>query len=283
MSEKLMNWFETIDWNAVIQTGVQWLGHIAIALLIYIAGRWVIRQLLKVTERALRLRNVDKVLSNFLRNLISAALTVLLIIMVLQQLGVQTSSLLAIIGAAGLAIGLALKDSLGNFASGVMLVILKPFRAGDFVDIGSVSGTVETVHIFNTVITTPDNREVTIPNSLITSDAIINYTARPIRRIDLVVGVAYDDNLQVASQAIEKALTQQSKLLAEPAPVVMVYELGDSSVNFAVRPWVKTDDYWSVRGPLMQSIKAELEAAGCSIPFPQRDIHLFQSPSSTTD
>ncbi len=272
-----MNWFQSIEWDNHVDTVLTVMGTVVAALLIFMIGRWVIRQLVKAADRGMRIRNVDEVLSSFLKNIISISLTVLLIIMVLQQLGVQTSSLLAMVGAAGLAIGLALKDSLGNFASGVMLVMLKPFRAGDFVDIAGESGTVHEVRIFNTIMTTIDNREVTIPNALITSDPITNYSINPIRRLDLFVGVSYDDNLKDTRAALEKAIAAHSDiLLDEPAPVIMVYELGDSSVNFAVRPYVKTEDYWTVRGPLMETIKAELEAAGCSIPFPQRDVHLFQ-------
>lgn len=272
----MIEWLQNIEWNNHVDTGLSIAGSIVAALLIFIMGRWVIRQLVKAVDKGLRLRDVDQVLVNFLKNLLSISLTVLLLVMVLQQLGVQTSSLLAVIGAAGLAIGLALKDSLGNFASGVMLVLLKPFRVGDFVDIAGKSGTVHEVRIFNTIITTTNNQVVTIPNSLVTEDAIVNYTKLPIRRIDLLVGVAYDDNLKVAREAIEKAIAAHSDLiLAEPAPVVMVAELADSSVNFNVRPWVNTEDYWTVYGPLIETIKAELDAAGCSIPFPQRDVHLF--------
>ena len=277
MIEQLTTWINGIDWNTVFDSSMQWLGSLLIGLILFIIGRWVIRQILKITDRTLRTNKVDQVLSAFLRNLISASLTVILIIMVLQQLGVQASSLLAVLGAAGLAIGLALKDSLGNFASGVLLVLLKPFRAGDFVEIHNTAGTVQTVRIFNTIITTADNREVTVPNSLVTSDSIINHSTRPVRRIDLVIGVAYDDNLKDAKQAIEKALNSQEGILPEPSTVVMLLELADNSVNFAVRPWVKTDDYWPIRGALLESIKSELEASGCSIPVPQRDVHLFQS------
>ncbi len=280
----MIEWLQNIEWNNHIDTGLSIAGSIVAALLIFIIGRWIIRQLVKGADKGLRLRDVDQVLVNFLKNLLSISLTVLLLVMVLQQLGVQTSSLLAVIGAAGLAIGLALKDSLGNFASGVMLVLLKPFRVGDFVDIAGKSGTVHEVRIFNTIITTTNNQVVTIPNSLVTEDAIVNYTRLPIRRIDLLVGVAYDDDLKVARAALEKAIAAHNELiLDEPEPVIMVAELGDSSVNFNVRPWVKTEDYWAVYGPLMETIKAELEAAGCSIPFPQRDVHIFQEQTKGQD
>lgn len=272
----MVEWLQNIEWSDHVDTGLSIVGSLVAALLVFIIGRWVIRQLVKGADKGLRLRNVDDVLTTFLKNIISISLTVLLIIMVLQQLGVQTSSLLAIVGAAGLAIGLALKDSLGNFASGVMLVMLKPFRADDFVDIAGQLGVVHEVRIFNTIITTTNNQLVTIPNSLITEDVIVNYTKLPIRRIDLLIGVSYDDDLKAARAALEKAIAAHSEMiLEEPVPVVMIAELGDSSVNFNVRPWVKTEDYWTVRGPLIETIKAELEAVGCSIPFPQRDVHLF--------
>jgi small conductance mechanosensitive channel len=177
-------------------------------------------------------------------------------------------------------VGLALQSSLSNFASGLMLVGFRPFSKGNFVEAGGVSGTVSSVGIFQTQLTTPDNRHVIVPNSEITSQPITNYSAFDTRRIDLMIGVGYDDDLKTAQSVMKKVIEDHDKVLKDPEPVVLMMELGDSSVNFAVRPWVKTPDYWAVRGELLESLKVELEAAGCSIPFPQRDVHLYKSDSS---
>src|SRR6056297_1597805 len=196
-------------------------------------------------------------------------------------LGCQAAALIAVLGAAGLAVGLALQNSLGNFASGVMLVLFRPFTKGDFVEAGGTSGTVSEVGIFNTVLNTPDNRRVIVPNGQITNDIITNYSAHDTRRIDLIIGVDYGDDLKTARATIEKVIKAHDKVLEDPAPIVWVMELADSSVNFAVRPWVASADYWQVRNELLEQLKTELEAAGCSIPFPQRDVHLHEVGKSS--
>jgi len=198
------------------------------------------------------------------------------VIAAIGQLGVQTTPLVAVLGAAGLAVGLALQGSLSNFASGVMLVLFRPFTKGDFVEAGGTSGSVNEVGMFNTTLTTPDNRRVIVPNNQITSSVITNFSANATRRIDLLIGVDYSNDLKVARATMEKVVKAHPKVLEEPAPAVLLMELADSSVNFAVRPWVATPDFWVVRNELLEQIKAELEAAGCSIPFPQRDVHLHQ-------
>ncbi len=282
--QKLNEWIDTLDWQQLITIGVSWGGKLLVALLIYLVGRRLIRWIISMLDRGLQSRGVEQLLRVFLQRIISITLTVVLLMMVLGQLGLNTTSAFAVLGAAGLAIGLALKDSLGNFASGVLIILLKPFRVGNFVEIAGQSGVVASVNLFNTELTTTDNRVLLMPNSDIMANPIINFTAKDTRRIDLVIGVDYKDDLKAAHAAINSALGKHKDLLLEePAPVVMLLELGDSSVNFAVRPWCKTTDYWIVRGPLMESIKAELEAAGCSIPFPQRDVHVFQQPLSGAD
>ena len=220
--------------------------------------------------------SIDDTLEDFLGNILYAVLMVSVILASLDTLGVNITSLLAIVGAAGLAIGLALKDSLGNFASGVMLILFRPFTKGDYVEVAGVAGKVDEVKIFNTVLTTPDNKQITLPNSLITSDPITNYSALDVRRVDLVMGVGYDDDLKLAREVITRVVTSHPKVLDDPSFNIFVSELADSSVNFNVRPWCKTDDYWDVYGDLLEQLKIELDAAGLNIPYPQTDVHLHQ-------
>jgi len=227
----------------------------------------------------MRKRGIDNMLANFLSAILYTILLVAVIIAAVGQLGIQTTPLVAVLGAAGLAVGLALQNSLGNFASGVMLVLFRPFSKGDFVEAGGTSGTVDEVGIFTTVLNTPDNRRVIVPNGQITNDTITNYSAYEKRRIDLIIGVGYGDDLKLARDTIEKTIAGHDKVLDDPESAILVMDLGDSSVNFAVRPWVLASDYWVVRSELLESIKVDLEAAGCEIPFPQRDIHLYRTDS----
>jgi small conductance mechanosensitive channel len=200
----------------------------------------------------------------------------MVIIAALGRLGVNTSSFVAVIAAAGLAIGFALQGSLANFAAGVMLIFFRPFKVGDYVEAGGVSGTVEEVQIFMTALKTPDNKAVVVPNSSITGGNIVNYSAKPIRRVDLVMGIGYGDDIKRAKQVLEQVVSEDDRVLDDPAPTIAVLELADSSVNFAVRPWVRTPDYWSVYFDLTERIKLEFDARGISIPFPQRDVHLHE-------
>ena len=194
-----------------------------------------------------------------------------------DQLGVNTSSFLAIFGAAGLAVGLALKDSLGNFASGVMLVFFRPFKIGDVVTAGGVTGKVENISVFNTIFITPDNQRVIVPNGQIANDVITNITANPTRRLDMVFGIGYEDDIAKARKVFEDILNSEARVLKDPAHVIVVSELADSSVNFNVRPWVKSDDYWAVRADLTEKIKLAFDENSISIPYPQMDVHLEKS------
>ncbi len=273
----MQDWINSIDWNQWLQVGLQFSGRILLAILIFIIGRKLIKGLMKAVDRILTSNGYDNVFVNFLENVGSALLTVILAVFALQQLGFQTTSLVAMLGAAGLAVGLALQGSLSNFASGLMILALKPFEEGDYVSVaGGVDGTVQMVRIFSTVLTTPDNRRIIVPNSMITTDTMTNFTTMNRRRIDLVIGVSYADDLKVARAVLEKIIQSHENVLSDPEPVIMLMDLADSSVNFAVRPWVNTEDYWSTRSDLLESIKLDLEAAGCSIPYPQQDLHLFQ-------
>jgi len=256
-----------------------WAVKIVLALLIYIIGKWVARRVTNVVRKLMEGRDTDATLVNFLSNIVYTILLVAVILAALDTLGLPVTSLLAVVGAAGLAIGLALKDSLGNFAAGVMLVMFRPFSKGDFVEVAGVSGKVDEVRIFSTILTTGDNKQVTIPNGQVAADTITNYTAKDKRRIDMVFGVGYDDDLKVAREVLTRVCTSHPKVLKEPAFNIFVLNLGDSSVDFAVRPWAKTEDYWTVWGDVLEQAKVELEAAGCNIPYPQTDVHLHhQNP-----
>ena len=261
-------------------TLIAWGWKILAALLIFIIGRWVAKLIRRSISKLMTARNLDPMLVNFLGAILYSILLVAVVIAAVSQLGIQTTPLIAVLGAAGLAVGLALQNSLGNFAAGVMLIFFRPFTKGDYVEAGGTSGTVDEVGIFNTMLDTPDNRRVIVPNGQITSDTITNYSAHDTRRIDMIIGVDYGDDLKVARSTLEKTLGRHEKVLEDPAPVVWVMDLADSSVNFAVRPWVAAADYWQVRNELLEQIKADLEAAGCSIPFPQRDVHLHQAGES---
>ncbi len=250
------------------------------ALAIFLVGKWVARALSNALRKLMGKGGVDSALAGFLGNIAYAVLLALVIIAALDTLGVETTSIIAIFGAAGLAVGLALQGSLSNFAAGVMLMIFRPFKSGDFVEAGGVNGVVEQVRVFNTIIRTGDNREITVPNKRILDDNITNFTTRDTRRIDMVMGIGYDDDIRKAKQIIERVLGEEQRVLKDPAPVIMVLELADSSVNLAVRPWVKTEDYWATRGDLLHKMKIELEGAGLSIPYPQRDVHIFQETAN---
>lgn len=254
--------------------GMDLLFRLITAALIFYVGRWLARVLTNLLENVLNRAKVDPTLSKFVRNLLYFGLLVFVAIAALSRLGVETTSLVAVIGAAGLAVGLALQGSLSNFAAGVLLIIFKPFRVGDFIEAAGAKGTVQEIQIFNTVLHSPDNVRIIIPNSQVTGANIANYTANDKRRVDLVVGISYGDDIAKAKQVITSVLLSDKRVLRDPVLVVAVLGLGDSSVNIAVRPWVKADDYWPTYFDLTENIKVSLEQNGLSIPFPQRDIHI---------
>jgi len=251
--------------------------NLAIALAIFVIGRWIARMVQNTLEKILRKRKVDDVLVDFLGTIAFAMIIVIAVVAAFDQLGIPATSFMAIIGAAGLAIGLALKDSLANFASGVMLVLFRPFTKGDYIDAGGITGTVDEISLVATILTTPDNKQVTVPNAMIYTSAITNYSAKETRRLDMVFGVGYDDDLKVVAGVLEKICSEHPKVLDEPATGIFISNLGDSSVDFSVRPWVKGEDYWGVRAEILETAKFELEAAGCNIPYPQTDVHLYQA------
>jgi small conductance mechanosensitive channel len=251
-----------------------WGPSLIAAVAVLLIGWWLARLLTGVLRRMMSRASVDPTLTSFVSNLAYMGLMALVVISALGQLGVNTTSFAALIAAAGLAIGFALQGSLGNFAAGVMLIFFRPFKAGDFVEAGGVSGVVEEVQVFATRIRTGDNKEITVPNGQITGGAIVNYSAKDTRRIDLVFGIGYDDDLAKAKHILRDVVTADERVLKDPEPVIAVVELADSSVNFVVRPWVKTGDYWPVYFDLTERIKLEFDAQGISIPFPQTDVHV---------
>lgn len=255
---------------------VPWTINIVMALAVFIVGRIIISILVGLVRKVLMKSRMDNMLVNFIASILSALLLLFVVVASLDQLGVDTSSLIAIVGAAGLAIGLSLQDSLKNFAAGVLLVIFRPFREGDFVEAGGVAGVVESITIFNTVMRTGDNREVVVPNGPIYGGVITNFSKRDTRRIDMIFGIGYDADLLKAKQLLQEILAEDERILKEPAPVVAVSALADSSVNFVVRPWVKTPDYWNVLWDTTEKVKLRFDEAGISIPFPQMDVHLHR-------
>lgn len=266
---------ENIDIAELINTYViPWGINIAFALAIFIIGRMVVKTIMKVVRAIMEKAGTDEILINFICAIANTILMLFIAIAALDQLGVDTTSLVALIGAAGLAIGLSLQDSLKNFASGVLLIIFRPFKAGDFIEAGGVSGVVEKINIFNTVMRTGDNREVIVPNGSIYGGTITNFSARDTRRIDMVFGIGYGDDIRKAKEIIQGILDADERIHDDPAPLVAVAELGDSSVNFNVRPWVNSGDYWPVRFDLTEKIKLAFDDNGISIPFPQMDLHL---------
>lgn len=265
------NWQESIQ-NGLTEYGPGVLGFIAVLVI----GWMVAKAITGGMRRGMAKADVDSTLIGFTCNLAYMGLMALVVISALGQLGVNTTSFAAIIGAAGLAVGFALQGSLGNFAAGVMLIIFRPFKAGDFVEAGGVAGVVEDVQVFATIIRTGDNKEITVPNGSITGGSITNYSAKPTRRVDMVFGIGYGDDIKHAKQILHDVIAADQRILADPPVTIAVSELADSSVNFVVRPWVNSGDYWPVLFDVTENVKLEFDKNGISIPFPQTDVHVHQ-------
>ena len=255
--------------------GLKILGAIAVLIIGRIVARWARRLVKTVMERA----NVDPTLVPFMSGTAYYLILAFVAVAVLGMVGIQTASMVALLGAAGLAVGFALQGTLSNIASGVMLLVFRPFGIGDFIDAGGTAGSVKAIGLFSTTLNTPDNVRIVVPNSSIYGNTIKNYAANATRRNDIVVGVSYNDDLGLAVSTIERVLSEDDRVLKDPAPVVAVSELADSSVNIVVRPWCNKEDYWGLRCDLMRTLKEQLEAAGCSIPYPQQDVHMHQVAS----
>ncbi|MDH3442132.1 MAG: mechanosensitive ion channel [Gammaproteobacteria bacterium] len=230
---------------------------------------------MKGLRRLLQSQQVDKILETFVCNLAYWTVMIFVIIAAISQIGIETTSLIAVMGAAGLAVGLALQGSLSNFAAGVLIVVFRPYRVGDFVEAAGISGSVEQVQILTTVLRTGDNKQIIVPNSQIMGSIITNYSANDTRRVDMTIGVSYDDNLDKVRATLEELIDADARILKDPEPLIAVSALADSSVNFTVRPWVKTGDYWGVMFDLTEAIKKRFDKEGISFPFPQQDVHLY--------
>ena len=250
---------------------------LVVAVVIFFVGRWIARKLSNTVNKVMTAREVDDALVKFGSNLTYSALLIFVVIAALGQIGIQTASFVAIVGAAGLAIGLAMQGSLSNFAAGVLIIIFKPFRLGDFVEVAGVSGVVESIMIFTTELKSGDNKKVIIPNSAVLGGVITNYSANDTRRVDLVMGIGYDDDIDKAKAVLAELMAADERILKDPAPAVAMIELADSSVNFNVRPWVKTADYWGVYCDLTEAVKKRFDQECISIPYPQRDIHVHKT------
>jgi len=244
------------------------------ALIIFIVGKWVAKWIKGLLVKLLNKNNVDATLVSFAESVIYALLMVVVILAALNALGVNTTSFAAILAAAGLAIGLALQGTLGNVGSGVLLISFRPFKVGDVVTVGGETGAVAAISMFATILHTPDNKVVTVPNTSVTGGNITNFSEKKVRRLDLVFGIGYEDDLKLAKSVLEDIIKEDGRVLADPTPFVGVKELGDSSVNFAFRPWVKSEDYWDVHFDMMEKVKLTFDEKGISIPYPQMDIHL---------
>ncbi len=268
-----------LEMQTILEMGMDIILKFLGFLIFLIVGFWVIKRLNRLVIRLLQKTNLEATFINFIGNSSYYFLVTLLLLMALSQLGIETASLIAILGTAGLAIGLALQGSLSNIASGVLLVLFRYFKVGDWIEVGGVDGKVESIEIFSTTICTFDNCLITIPNKKVIEGNIINYVAKPIRRIDLVIGVSYTDNIDQVKMILSRILAQDKRILSEPEPLIAVGDLADSSVNFWVRPWVETANYLPTKLALLEAIKKRLDAEGITIPFPQQDIHLFQEPS----
>ncbi|EKF9383738.1 small-conductance mechanosensitive channel MscS [Vibrio cholerae] len=265
-----VNTWLTNNSDLLIQYGV----NVISAILILFIGNLVVKGVAGSVANVLKKKEMDKAVVEFIHGLVRYTLFIIVLIAALSRIGVQTASVVAVIGAAGLAVGLALQGSLSNFAAGVLIVAFRPFKSGDYVEIGGVAGSVDSIQIFQTVLKSPDNKMVVVPNSAVIGSAITNYSRHETRRVDMVIGVSYKSDLQKTKRVLRETLEKDPRILKDPDMTIGVLTLADSSINFVVRPWCKTADYWAVYFDSMQAIKEALDANGIEIPFPQMDVHL---------
>jgi small conductance mechanosensitive channel len=260
----------------IIKLSIEYAPKLLLALATLTIGFWLIKKIVSATTKLLSAKQVEISLVKFLDSLLNATLKILLLISVASMVGIATTSFVAILGAAGLAIGLALQGSLANFASGVLILFFKPYKVGDFIEGGGIKGSVDEIQIFNTILKTPDNKTIIIPNSQITSGSITNYSAEDTRRVDMTFGIGYNDDIDKAKGILHKLIEEDDRVLKEPQPLIVVSELADSSVNFSVRPWTKKEDYWGLYFDMQEKVKKAFDAENISIPFPQTDIHIYK-------
>lgn len=269
--EQLQNY-----WNVAVDLTLAYIPRLILAVVVLLVGLWLINRLIKLMDLALNQAGLDDSLTRFLHSLASAALRVLLLISVASMIGIATTSFVAVLGAAGLAIGLALQGSLANFAGGVLILLFKPFRVGDYIEAQGVSGSVADIQIFSTLIHTPDNKVIVVPNGDLSNGVITNYSRAPERRVDFVFSIGYNDDIELAKRLIHDLVTADSRIHREPEPLIVVSELAQSSVDLTVRVWVASADLWPVRFALLEQVKLSFDANGVSIPYPQQDLHIAQ-------
>ncbi|MBN2461123.1 MAG: mechanosensitive ion channel [Candidatus Cloacimonetes bacterium] len=265
--------------NKILEMIILYGPTLIVALITLIIGLWLINTVLKLIFRKIPASKVDVTLATFLRSIINIGLKVLLWITVISMLGVKMTSFVALLGAAGLAVGLSLQGSLANFAGGVLIMFFKPFQVGDFIESQGHAGTVHSIQVFHTILKTPDNKTIIIPNGSLSNSNMVNYSREPTRRVDLVFGIAYNDDIKKAKVIMMDIINADNRILQDPPPQVSVSELGDSSVNFVFRVWVNTVDYWPVYFDMQERVKLAFDEKGISIPFPQRDIHIYNHQS----
>lgn len=251
--------------------------QLLLAILVLIIGLWIVNRVVKLTNKGMERASVEPTLARFLSSLVSIGLKALLLISVASMVGIETTSFIAILGAAGLAIGLALQGSLANFAGGVLVLLFKPFKVGDFVEAQGVSGTVAEIQIFNTIIKTPDNKVIIVPNGAVSNGVITNYSKEATRRVDFVFGIGYNDDIAKAKEVIARLVAADDRAFKDPEPTIVVSELADSSVNITTRVWVNAPDFWGVKFDLTEKVKLAFDEEGISIPFPQQDVHMHQA------
>lgn len=267
-------------WTQVQEVAAVWGLKVIAAVAIFIIGRWIAKLIRRIVRRVMEKAEVEPIIIGFASSMAYIALLAFVVIAALGQLGIQTTSFIAILGAAGLAIGLALQGSLANFAAGFLMIVFRPFKVGDFIEGAGVAGVVQEIQIFTTTLKTPDNKTIIIPNAKLSGDNIINYSAQETRRVDMTVGVAYDADLAHVKNVLNDIISKDERIFADPAPKVAVAELADSSVNFVVRVWTKTADYWGVKFDATEAIKNRFDAEGIGIPFPQHDIHIVSGDAA---
>jgi len=269
-----------IEWSKLADLGLVYGLKILGALAIFVFGKWIARILTRVVRKAMTHAKVEETLISFVGSMVYILLMVVVILAALNNLGVNTTSFVAVMGAAGLAIGLALQGTLSNVGAAVLLILFRPFKVGDFVEAGGTSGVVEEINMFSTIFKTGDNRVVIVPNSSVIGGNIVNYSAKETRRVDWTFGIGYDDDLKLAKKTLEEILGEDDRIHADPAPFVAVSELADSSVNFVCRAWVNTPDYWGVYFDTVEKVKLVFDEKGISIPYPQMDVHLDKAEAA---
>lgn len=262
-------------WELLAVYGIK----VVAAIVILIIGRWIAKTIKNLLLRQMGKRDIDPTIIAFVGNLSYILLMTFVVLAALKQVGIQTTSFIAVLGAAGLAIGLALQGSLANFAAGFLMILFRPIRVGDFIEGAGVSGVVEEIQIFTTQLRSADNKTIIIPNAKLTSDNIVNWTVKGTRRVDMVFGIGYDDDIDKAKEIMDGIIKEDDRVLKDPAPTIALSELADSSVNFVVRPWVNTSDYWGVYFDTTEKVKKRFDAEGISIPYPQRDVHVYEHNS----